>query len=100
MSTLSSPSRPRKPHATAHISTTHPEWPNAWESLCDLTGDYADCHPSNGECWQYMGSVAYRPGFWGHEFRHRDRPATANRQRYSGTGRCYVRLPASADFRG
>lgn len=84
---------------TAHIGETHPEWPVAWASLADLTGDYADCNPDNGECWQYMGSVRYF-GIWAHEFRHRCRPNTANRRRHSGTGRCYLSLPASAGFAG
>lgn len=54
------------------LSTTSPGWPAMWEALADATGDYADCNPESGECWQYMGTYD-----GAHQFRHRHRPITA-----------------------
>ena len=52
-----------------HLSTTSPEWPAMWDALARATGDYADCCPETGECWQYMGTYD-----GAHQFRHRHRP--------------------------
>ena len=101
MTTLSTASILDKltPRRTAHISTTHPEWPHAWKELADLTGDYADCNPVDGECWQYMGSVREEgTDTWLHQFRHRNRPVTANLRRLPAVGRCYVKVAARPDF--
>ena len=54
---------------TQHLSTTSPEWPAMWDALARATGDYADCCPETGECWQYMGTYD-----GAHKFRHRHRP--------------------------
>ena len=68
------------------LSTTHPEWARMWESLYALAGDYTDCHPTSKECWQYTGTFwRDRPAIGSllplhvlvHQFRHRDRPRTA-----------------------
>jgi len=55
-----------------HLSTTSEQWPAMWDALRDATGDYADCCPETGECWQYMGTYGGN-----HEFRHRHRPKSA-----------------------
>lgn len=55
-----------------YLTPTSPAWPEVWSALATAVGDYADCCPETGECWQYMGT-------WStvHQFRHRNRPATA-----------------------
>ena len=56
-----------------HLTPTAPEWPAMWEALADVAGDYADCCPETGECWQYMGTYD-----GAHQFRHRNRPQLRN----------------------
>ena len=62
------------------LTTTSPGWPDMWNALSRITGDYADCNPENGECWQYMGTVhetTFLTPTYVHQFRHRDRLASA-----------------------
>lgn len=68
------------------MTCTNPEWPRMWDCLFALTKSYTDLNPEAHEAWQYTGSYwkDYGPPEDGmprrvliHEFRHRNRPATA-----------------------
>ncbi len=96
MSTVLDSPLQRKPVKPVHLDCTTAEWPHAWDALARLSGDYADC-TANGECWQYMGTF-FLHGGWFHQFRHRNRPATANRTRLPKIGRVTVDVPARAEF--
>lgn len=80
------------------LTPTSPEWPSMWEALADATGDYADCCPETGECWQYMGTVldpTFSTPTLVHQFRHRDRPAEAKTiGGFDCRGRFYLDLHA------
>jgi len=85
------------PPQNAWVDAADPEWHAMWRALHRLAGDYADENAVNGEVWQYMGSLhAY--GAWCHEFRHRDRPATANRSRLLRIGRTVAHVNATAGW--
>lgn len=91
-----------------YIGNTHPEWPSAWEALCDLTGHYTDCNPVDGECWQYMGTYWRDRPFPGggrvlvHSFRHRNRPNDKPIGLHPGPcgGRVYLEIGASNQHSG
>ena len=92
----------------SYISTTHPEWPAAWEALCDLTGSYADCNPVDGECWQYMGTYWRDLPYPGggrvlvHSYRHRNRPTDKPIGLFQGPcgGRVYLEIASSNKHSG
>ena len=75
---------------TEHLSTTSTGWPAMWDALRDITGDYADCNPASGECWQYLGTY---DGV--HQFRHRHRPTSA--QAIKDKPGCYDRVYINLD---
>jgi len=82
------------PHPMAHPPTPRvgwlarddPEWQRAWSHFPDPVLE----HPESGECLQYLSSTQEPGRGWVHVFRHRQLPASQQRQ--------YWRVPASSGW--